>query len=101
MGSEGLLPADAVSAVLMAAGVPAPAVRRPAGLSQREWQVLSLLAAGLATKQVARQLGISPKTCDHHIQHLYGKIGVSSRAAAVLFAVQHGLPGRVGSGGGT
>src|SRR5262249_24340376 len=53
---------------------------------------------GLATKQVARQLGISPKTCDHHIQSLYSKAGVSTRAGATLFALQHGLvsqdPGR-------
>lgn len=50
-----------------------------------------LLARGLATKQVARQLGISPKTCDHHIQRLYGKAGVSTRAGVTLFALEHGL----------
>ena len=53
--------------------------------------MLGLLARGLATKQVARQLGISPKTCDHHIQRLYSKIGVSTRAGAVLFALEHGF----------
>ncbi|MEP7025160.1 MAG: HD domain-containing phosphohydrolase [Actinomycetota bacterium] len=66
-------------------------VQRPAGLSERECQVLGLLARGLATKQVARRLGISPKTCDHHIQSVYGKAGVSTRAGATLFALQHGL----------
>jgi HD-GYP domain-containing protein (c-di-GMP phosphodiesterase class II)/DNA-binding CsgD family transcriptional regulator len=65
--------------------------RRPAGLSERECEVLGLLARGLATKQVARRLGISPKTCDHHIQRLYGKAGVSTRAGATLFALEHGL----------
>ena len=69
----------------------APAGLRPAGLSERECEVLSLLARGLATKQVARRLGISPKTCDHHIQRLYGKVGVSTRAGATLFALEHGL----------
>ncbi|HWN00734.1 MAG TPA: HD domain-containing phosphohydrolase, partial [Streptosporangiaceae bacterium] len=64
---------------------------RPAGLSERECEVLRLLARGLATKQVARRLGISPKTCDHHIQRLYGKAGVSTRAGATLFALEHGL----------
>jgi DNA-binding NarL/FixJ family response regulator len=64
---------------------------RPAGLSERECEVLGLLARGLATKQVARRLGISPKTCDHHIQRLYGKAGVSTRAGATLFALEHGL----------
>src|SRR4029077_2988026 len=66
---------------------------RPAGLSERECEVLGLLARGLATKQVARRLGISPKTCDHHIQRLYGKAGVSTRAGATLFALEHGLVG--------
>jgi DNA-binding CsgD family transcriptional regulator len=64
---------------------------RPAGLSERECEVLGLLAKGLATKQVARRLGISPKTCDHHIQRLYSKAGVSTRAGATLFALEHGL----------
>jgi HD-GYP domain-containing protein (c-di-GMP phosphodiesterase class II)/DNA-binding CsgD family transcriptional regulator len=68
-----------------------PAAPRPAGLSERECEVLGLLAKGLATKQVARRLGISPKTCDHHIQRLYGKAGVSTRAGATLFALEHGL----------
>ena len=64
---------------------------RPAGLSERECEVLGLLARGLATKQVARRLGISPKTCDHHIQRVYVKAGVSTRAGATLFALEHGL----------
>lgn len=66
---------------------------RPAGLSERECEVLRLVASGMATKQVARQLGISPKTCDHHIQHVYRKIGLSTRAGATLFALEHGLVG--------
>jgi DNA-binding NarL/FixJ family response regulator len=53
--------------------------------------VLGLIAQGLATKQVARRLGISPKTCDHHIQRVYAKVGVSTRAGATLFALEHGL----------
>ena len=53
--------------------------------------VVGLVAHGLQTKQVARQLGISVKTADRHIQNAYGKVGVSTRAAAALFAMQHGL----------
>jgi HD-GYP domain-containing protein (c-di-GMP phosphodiesterase class II) len=87
----GKLPAEAVQAVLAAAGQPPPPVARPAGLSERECEVLSLIAQGMATKQVARQLGISPKTCDHHIQRVYRKTGLSTRAGATLFAVEHGL----------
>ncbi len=68
----GRLAPGAVKAVLTAAGQPHRPVRRPAGLSERECEVLGLIARGMATKQVARRLGISPKTCDHHIQRLYG-----------------------------
>jgi HD-GYP domain-containing protein (c-di-GMP phosphodiesterase class II) len=91
--AAGRLPHEAVRAVLAAAGQPRPPVPRPrpAGLSERECEVLGLIARGMATKQVARQLGISPKTCDHHIQRLYRKTGLSTRAGATLFALEHGL----------
>ena len=87
----GRLDADAVAAVLDAAGQRAPRLERPAGLTEREAQVIAMLARGLQTKQVARSLGISAKTADRHIQNAYRKIGVSSRAAAALFAMEHGL----------
>jgi len=89
--ADGRLAPDAVNAVLVAAGQPREPVPRPAGLSERECAVLALVARGLATKQIARQLGISPKICDHHIQSVYGKVGVSTRAGATLFALEHGL----------
>jgi HD-GYP domain-containing protein (c-di-GMP phosphodiesterase class II) len=89
--AAGRLAPEAANAVLVAAGQPGRPVQRPAGLSERECQVLGLLSRGLATKQVARRLGISPKTCDHHIQKVYAKAGVSTRAGATLFALQHGL----------
>jgi DNA-binding NarL/FixJ family response regulator len=54
-------------------------------------QVIGLLARGLQTKQVARALDISVKTADRHIQNTYAKIGVSTRAGAALFAMEHGL----------
>ena len=54
-------------------------------------EVIGLLARGLQTKQIARALGISVKTADNHIQNAYGKIGVSTRAAATVFAMEHGL----------
>ena len=53
--------------------------------------VVAMLARGLQTKQVARTLGISPKTADRHIQNAYAKLGVSTRAAATLCAIEHGL----------
>ena len=67
------------------------ALERPAGLTEREAQVIGLLARGLQTKQVARTLGISAKTADRHVQNAYAKIGVSTRAAAAVFAMEHGL----------
>ena len=79
------------AAVLAAVGRPAPRVERPAGLTEREVEVVRLLARGLQTKQVARALGVSVKTADHHVQHAYAKIGVSTRAGATLFAMEHGL----------
>ena len=74
-----------------AAGERVPRLERPAGLTEREAEVLGMLARGLQTKQVARDLGISIKTADSHIQHAYRKVGVSTRAAATLFAMEHGL----------
>jgi HD-GYP domain-containing protein (c-di-GMP phosphodiesterase class II) len=88
----GLFDTDAVAAVLDAAGQSVPRMERPAGLSEREAQVIALLARGLQTKQIAGMLGISAKTADRHIEHAYRKIGVSTRAAAALFAMEHGLP---------
>jgi HD-GYP domain-containing protein (c-di-GMP phosphodiesterase class II) len=87
----GLFDADAVAAVLDAAGQPIPRIERPAGLTEREAQVIALLARGLQTKQIAGVLGVSAKTADRHIEHAYRKIGVSTRAAAALFAMEHGL----------
>jgi HD-GYP domain-containing protein (c-di-GMP phosphodiesterase class II) len=64
---------------------------RPEGLSDREVEVLGLVARGLRNREIARQLFISEKTVGHHVEHIYNKIGVSTRAAAVLFAVEHDL----------
>ena len=89
--SVGRLDPDAVAAVLKAAGQRVPRLERPAGLTEREAEVIGMLARGLQTKQVARALGISIKTADRHIQNAYGKLGVSTRAAAALFAMEHGL----------
>jgi HD-GYP domain-containing protein (c-di-GMP phosphodiesterase class II) len=88
---DGRLDPDAVGAVLAAAGQPVPRIERPAGLTEREAEVVGLLARGLQTKQIAAALAISAKTADRHVQNAYAKIGVSTRAAATLFAMEHGL----------
>ena len=90
---EGKLCPDAVAAVLEAAGQPdrRGTTERLAGLTPREIEVLKLIAAGHTGKEAARLLDISPKTTDHHIQSLYSKIGVNTRAGAALYALEHGL----------
>jgi DNA-binding NarL/FixJ family response regulator len=90
---EGRFDPECVQAVLEAAGNSRVRTRRdwPAGLSDREVEVLRLLATGSANRAIAQALVISPRTAEHHVQHIYGKIGVSTRAAAAMFAMQHGL----------
>jgi HD-GYP domain-containing protein (c-di-GMP phosphodiesterase class II) len=90
---EGRLDPDAVGAVANAAGgsLQKKASLQPAGLSDREIEVLKLMSQGLSNREVGRRLYISPRTAEHHVQHIYTKIGVSSRAAAALFAMEHGL----------
>lgn len=88
----GRLDGDAVNAVLAAAG---HRVRRraglPGGLTPREVEVLVLLARGRSNPEIATQLVVSRKTVGSHIEHIYTKLGVSSRTEAALFAMRHGL----------
>ena len=63
----------------------------PARLTDREVDVLRLIARGLNRRQVAGALFIAEGTVRSHLEHIYDKIGVSSRAAATLFAVEHNL----------
>jgi HD-GYP domain-containing protein (c-di-GMP phosphodiesterase class II) len=91
--SAGRLDADAVRFVLDAAGHPAASVSRPrpGGLTERQVEVLKLVAQGLSNPQIAQRLVISRRTAEHHVQDVYARIGVSSRAAAALFAMEHDL----------
>ncbi len=91
--ADGKLDAAAVDAVLSAAGQATASRRRtwPARLSDREVEVLRLISLGRSNREVAEQLFISPKTVGRHIENIYAKIGVSTRAAAALFALQHDL----------
>jgi DNA-binding NarL/FixJ family response regulator len=88
----GRLDGPAVDAVLETAGHRLPRRRETlSGLTAREVEVLILLARGMSNKQIAERLVITPKTAGNHVEHIYAKIDASSRAAAALFAVQHGL----------
>ena len=79
--------------MLACAGQPARRAlpERLAGLTAREIEVLRLIAAGDTTKEVAGKLDIATKTADNHIQSLYAKIGVATRAGAALYALERGL----------
>jgi HD-GYP domain-containing protein (c-di-GMP phosphodiesterase class II) len=88
---SGHLAADAVDAVLAAAGQRGKRRAGPAGLTPREVEVLTLIARGASTRQVADTLGITAKTAETHIERIYTKTGASTRTTATLFAVQHGL----------
>jgi len=97
LASSGVLEPRSIRAVLVAAGHGEPAappvrrVKHPGGLSRREVDVLRLAAKGLTTREIGERLFISTKTADHHIQHVYTKIGVSTRAAAALWAMQNAV----------
>jgi HD-GYP domain-containing protein (c-di-GMP phosphodiesterase class II) len=97
LASQGVLDLRATNAVLEAAGhgdtnAPTPGrPKNPGGLSHREVDVLRLAARGLTTQEIADRLFISPKTADHHIQHIYNKITVSTRAGAALWAMQNAV----------
>ncbi len=92
---RGALDADTTYAVLEAAGrrPPSPPRTSPRGLSDREVEVLGLLAHGCSNAEIATRLVVSRRTAEHHVQHIYTKIGASSRAAATLFAVENDLLG--------
>jgi HD-GYP domain-containing protein (c-di-GMP phosphodiesterase class II)/DNA-binding CsgD family transcriptional regulator len=93
MAAAGRLAREAVDAVLQAAGHEVRTVRAswPAGLSEREVEVLQLICRGGTKKDVAKALSISPSTVDHHVRHIYEKAGVQSRAGATLFALENDL----------
>lgn len=99
LAASGALDARATEAVIAAAGhkdlsaTESRRLKHPAGLTDREMEVLRLAARGFTTRDIGERLFISPKTADHHIQHVYTKIGVSTRAAAALWAMQNGVVG--------
>ena len=90
---DGLFDRDAAESVLAAAGH--RAVRRgrgaPDGLTPRELEVLVLVARGASNREIARTLVIAEKTAANHVEHIYSKIDVSTRASATLYAMRHGL----------
>jgi HD-GYP domain-containing protein (c-di-GMP phosphodiesterase class II) len=89
--AEGRLPAAAVEAVLSAAGAGTGRRPRVVGiLTNREREVLDLVADGLTNAAIGRRLGVSGKTVNTHLEHMYTKLGVSTRASAVVAAIHRG-----------
>ena len=83
---------DAVAAVIAAAGAPAPAPRAwPGALTDREVEVVRLLAAGRSKREIATRLVVSPSTVHTHTVHIYAKAAVSTRAALAMWAMEHDL----------
>jgi len=70
---------------------PPSALEHPAGLTSREVEVLGLVAEGMTSAQIASELVLSTRTVETHLTSIYHKLGVTSRAAATRFALEHGL----------
>lgn len=93
---RGRLDPDVVNAVLAAAGHDVPEVTRelPAELTDRQVEVLRLIAEGCSNRQIAERLVISRRTAEFHVQQIYRRIGSSNRASAAMFAMEHDLLGQ-------
>ncbi|WP_251152926.1 HD domain-containing phosphohydrolase [Cellulosimicrobium sp. Marseille-Q4280] len=95
----GRLDPDAVDAVLGGAARDKGGHRvRPSGLTRRQVEVLRLVARGLSNAEIARELVISRRTAEHHVQDVYARAGVSSRAGVAMYALRHGLVESPGTG---
>jgi HD-GYP domain-containing protein (c-di-GMP phosphodiesterase class II)/DNA-binding CsgD family transcriptional regulator len=90
---SGRLDAEAVAHVAATAGgeLEAPPPKNPHGLTDREIEVLAYIATGLTNRVVGEKLFISTKTVGRHVENIYNKIGVSTRAGAAIYAMEQGL----------
>jgi HD-GYP domain-containing protein (c-di-GMP phosphodiesterase class II) len=87
----GRLDAVAVGAVVEAAGLPRRRTAWPNDLTDREVEVLRVLARGLSNREIAEALVLSPRTVQHHLASVYDKINLRTRAGAAVFAIENGL----------
>jgi len=68
-----------------------PRLGRADGLTQREVEIIRLVAAGMTNRQTAERLALSIRTVDAHLRSIYAKLGIKSRSAATRYAVEHNL----------
>ncbi|MGZ4176456.1 MAG: HD domain-containing phosphohydrolase [Solirubrobacteraceae bacterium] len=87
----GRLDAVAAGAVVEAAGLPRRRTPWPNDLTDREVEVLCVLARGLSNREIAETLVLSPRTVQHHLASVYDNIGLRTRAGAAVFAIENGL----------
>jgi DNA-binding NarL/FixJ family response regulator len=98
-GTAGLLPRDATARQIVAAvgalaeglHVRLPAPRPPSPLTPRESEILALIAEGMSNKAIARRLGISAHTVKYHLEAVFAKLAVNSRAEALSRGLRRGL----------
>ncbi|HEY2900146.1 MAG TPA: HD domain-containing phosphohydrolase [Polyangia bacterium] len=92
MVEEGVLDARAAQSVLEARNAPNMRKRTwPGGLSDREVEVVRLVAVGRTNREIGGLLGMSPRTAQKHVMNVYDKTGLESRAGLALYAIEHGL----------
>ncbi|MFG1680967.1 response regulator [Nonomuraea sp. NPDC049269] len=90
-GGQVLLAPEAAEAMLTGAnGSPATSMG-PVSLTEREREVLALIAAGQSNREIARSLSVAEKTVKTHVSNVLMKLGVQDRTQAALYAVRHGL----------
>jgi len=89
--AAGRIDAEAVGAVIEAAGLRRPRTAWPNDLTDREVEVLRVLARGLSNRDIAETLVLSRRTVQHHLASIYDKIDLRTRAGAAVFAIEHGL----------